>query len=256
MKHQLPLMDLITEKNSENEIASSQRDEINSGSKHAGEAKNINYIRSNTKLQKRTLLKPITDQRDLDPLNLRSSRATNSNNLNDYKDLKPISSYEERNNLINLNSKSEAVASVSENVLALRKLKELEERKKKIENEKLKSKETSERKALKKIRGKLENFVESNYVVVFFMVLTIFIMFIGDIQNGWLPATSDDAIDALQTVILVLFTIEIVITCFAKEGYLNSFFFWLDVVSTVSIIQDIGFMFDPLLNIGSSTSSE
>jgi hypothetical protein len=57
----------------------------------------------------------------------------------------------------------------------------------------------------------------------------------------------------LQTSILSIFTLEILFTCIAKEGYINSFFFWLDVISTVSIIQDIGFIFDPLINFGNNT---
>lgn len=37
----------------------------------------------------------------------------------------------------------------------------------------------------------------------------------------------------------ILFFIEIVVTVIGKEEYLNSFFFWLDFVSTLSLITDI-----------------
>ncbi len=104
-----------------------------------------------------------------------------------------------------------------------------------------------------KLRKKVEKFVDSTSFVIFFMFLTVFIIFIGDIQNGWLPSTLDNSIDILQTSILSIFTLEILFTCIAKEGYINSFFFWLDVISTVSIIQDIGFIFDPLINFGNNT---
>ena len=38
---------------------------------------------------------------------------------------------------------------------------------------------------------------------------------------------------------LVVFTVEIALTCYGKPDYLNSFYFWLDIVATVSIITDI-----------------
>ena len=75
-------------------------------------------------------------------------------------------------------------------------------------------------------------------------------MFINDIQMGYLPKSVDDVIDILQTTTFVLFILEIFLTCWAKKDYINSFFFWLDVISSISILQEISFIFDPLLNIG------
>ena len=99
-------------------------------------------------------------------------------------------------------------------------------------------------------RQRLQNVVDSNIFVVFFMVLTFFIMFIEDIQV-FLPRYVDETIDFLETFTLFLFILEIVLTSIAKEDYVNSFFFWLDIISTVSLIMDISFMFDPILQIGS-----
>jgi len=41
-------------------------------------------------------------------------------------------------------------------------------------------------------------------------------------------------------VCLILFSIEIVLSCIARPEYRNSFFFWLDFISTVSLLLDIG----------------
>lgn len=253
MKQQLPLLDLTTQKNNvnDNQKEVSQVDQIQISNNNS-EVKNLNFARN--KIIKRSV-KPSNEIKETPEINfnnLKSSRASNNDN-NEYKELKP--SNEERNNFIGSPSKSLAFI-VSDNQLALKKFGEFEELKKKMEDIKIKKQESEEQIRLKKIRGKLEKIVDSNFFVIFFMILTVFIMFITDIQNGWLPASSDNAIDYLQTIILLLFTLEIVVTCFAKEGYVNSFFFWLDVVSTISIIQDIGFMFDPLLSIGSTTTTE
>jgi hypothetical protein len=96
----------------------------------------------------------------------------------------------------------------------------------------------------------LEKFVDSNYFVIFFMILTVFIMFINDIQIGFLPKSVDYVIDILLTITFALFFFEIILNCIVIKEYFNSFFFWLDVISTLSILQDIGFIINPLLNMG------
>jgi hypothetical protein len=82
------------------------------------------------------------------------------------------------------------------------------------------------------------------------MILTVFIMFINDIQIGFLPKSVDYVIDILLTITFALFFFEIILNCIVIKEYFNSFFFWLDVISTLSILQDIGFIINPLLNMG------
>lgn len=101
---------------------------------------------------------------------------------------------------------------------------------------------------------KLEKIIDSNYVVIFMAIMTLFILFSNDVQYAWLPDTVDFPFDIIQTIMLGLFTIEIIITCIAKEGYIWSFFFWLDIVATISLIQDISFIFDPIINSGSTST--
>lgn len=43
----------------------------------------------------------------------------------------------------------------------------------------------------------------------------------------------------MTSIALLLFTIEIIVQSIGKDGYANTFFFWLDLVSTVSLITDI-----------------
>ena len=46
---------------------------------------------------------------------------------------------------------------------------------------------------------------------------------------------------------MILFFIEIVLSSIAKEDYFNSFYFWLDLISTVSLITDIGWIWDEII---------
>ena len=43
----------------------------------------------------------------------------------------------------------------------------------------------------------------------------------------------------MTSIALVLFTFELVTTSIGKDDYCNTFFFWLDLISTVSLITDI-----------------
>lgn len=112
----------------------------------------------------------------------------------------------------------------------------------------------SKRKELTKTQICLGKFVDNNYFVIFMTVLTIFVLFANDIQNAWCRTNVDVPIDIMQCLMFAMFTLEIVLTAIAKEGYIFSFFFWLDVISTISLIQDIAFIFDPLMALSTGGS--
>ncbi len=107
---------------------------------------------------------------------------------------------------------------------------------------------TKELKKKKKKKSKYqrygEDFVDSWQWGIFMAVVTIYTLFFDDIRVLALPKKWDDFFFFLTAVSLLLFTLEIVIACYAKSGYFNSFFFWLDVLSTVSMIFDIGWIMD------------
>lgn len=100
-----------------------------------------------------------------------------------------------------------------------------------------------------KIKKFFERILDNNIYIIFMMLVTILILFISDIQSGWLDKTVDNSIEIMQTIIFCLYTLEIIITTICKDGYINSFFFWLDILSTVYIIQDINFIINPILGL-------
>ena len=51
------------------------------------------------------------------------------------------------------------------------------------------------------------------------------------------------------------FLVEILLACIAKDGYFLSFFFWLDLVSTFSMVTDIGWVMQGGKNSGSNVTS-
>jgi hypothetical protein len=98
---------------------------------------------------------------------------------------------------------------------------------------------------LKKVCAKV---VDSNLFIGFMTLCTIFALFANDIQAALLPSSTDNIIDNTQATLLFIFTFEIFITAFAKKDYVNSFFFWLDIIATISLIQDADWMFNSIFN--------
>lgn len=45
-----------------------------------------------------------------------------------------------------------------------------------------------------------------------------------------------------------MFTIEIILSIICKKGYFNSFFFWLDLISTITLILDLTWVSDKLFS--------
>ena len=72
--------------------------------------------------------------------------------------------------------------------------------------------------------------------------LTIYALFGDDIRVLAFTTHEDDVFYGLSTVCLFFFLLELVLSSWAKEGYLGSFYFWLDLIATLSLIPDIGWL--------------
>jgi len=70
-------------------------------------------------------------------------------------------------------------------------------------------------------------------------VVTIYALLGDDLKLLTTTLTADNTFTFLTSVALVLFMLELILASIGKEGYLNSFFFWLDLVSTLSLVTDI-----------------
>lgn len=81
--------------------------------------------------------------------------------------------------------------------------------------------------------------VESNFVQVLMTLVTIYALLGDDLKLLTTTVAADDTFTVLTSISLVLFLIELLLASIGKEGYFNSFFFWLDLVSTLSLITDI-----------------
>jgi hypothetical protein len=76
-------------------------------------------------------------------------------------------------------------------------------------------------------------------------IITFYALFFDDIRLVAFTKSDDDYFFAVTTSCLFFFSFEIVLASYSKKDeYWLSFFFWLDVVSTLSLIPDIGWIMD------------
>ena len=80
--------------------------------------------------------------------------------------------------------------------------------------------------------------------------LTIYALFGDDLRLLLFKKRSDTTFDIFTSIAMLAFIVEIVISSVVKkEEYLFSFYFWLDVISTVSLIFDISWVWDRITGV-------
>ena len=77
-------------------------------------------------------------------------------------------------------------------------------------------------------------------------VITIYALLADDIRLLVFPKAADDYFLYLTSLSMILFLFEIILASIGKKDYFNSFFFWLDLLSTLSLVTDIPFLMDIL----------
>ena len=79
------------------------------------------------------------------------------------------------------------------------------------------------------------------------MALVSIYALVGDDIRMWcLAKSADPFVDGGLILSFVLFTVEILLNTVVVDEFKYSFFFWLDIIATFSLIPDIALMSDTL----------
>ena len=73
-------------------------------------------------------------------------------------------------------------------------------------------------------------------------LMTVYALFIDDFRVIFFSKSVDDYFYGLTVLCFISFSTEIILSCLGKEKYMYSFFFWLDLMSTFSLLFDIGWV--------------
>lgn len=84
--------------------------------------------------------------------------------------------------------------------------------------------------------------------------VTIYSLFFDDIRSVGVNVKKDPIFYGITSYAMFMFAFEIFLACITKDGYFNSFFFWLDFVSTITMIPDIGWIW--FMIVGQSSTGQ
>jgi hypothetical protein len=97
---------------------------------------------------------------------------------------------------------------------------------------------------------KLNKFLVNEHVQLYLLICTFFALFADDYRLISSPKNTDYLYDIFTIICIASFSAEIVISLFCKTGYRCSYFFWLDLISTISLIMDIVLIKEYIIELG------
>ncbi|RLN52110.1 hypothetical protein BBJ29_001634 [Phytophthora kernoviae] len=95
--------------------------------------------------------------------------------------------------------------------------------------------------------------LDSKWFTITMLIVTVYALFGDDIRLSLFSLSADNGFFSLASICLVLFSFEFLASCYAKPGYILSFYFMLDLIATFSVLPDIGWIWSQI--IGSNSSS-
>ena len=104
--------------------------------------------------------------------------------------------------------------------------------------------ESNKRKPRAQWKIKTEKLLENYYWVGMMSIVTFYALFADDLRVLLLPKSADTPMDVLTLLAMTLYLIELILGFLAVEGYLCSFYFWVDLISLLSMVPDITFVME------------
>lgn len=89
------------------------------------------------------------------------------------------------------------------------------------------------------IRARAREFVEGKWVTTIMTLVTLFALFGDDFRLWFFDSNVDPYYYGLICGSFVLFSTEVLLNSCVQDDFKYSFFFWLDIVATLSLIVDI-----------------
>lgn len=98
--------------------------------------------------------------------------------------------------------------------------------------------------------------MNTSFVQTLMFLVTLYALLGDDIRLLAFPKSLDDTFIKMTIASLFLFLIELTLASIGQPDYLGSFFFWLDLISTLSIITDIPPIMDAMTGSGGSNATD
>lgn len=91
----------------------------------------------------------------------------------------------------------------------------------------------------KGFKEKTYEFLDSVQVIIFMTIITIYALFADDVKQLIGSVEADKAFNVTYYIIFCIFMIEFLVSCYCVPNYILGLYFFLDLISTASILLDI-----------------
>ncbi|EEH58528.1 uncharacterized protein MICPUCDRAFT_38834 [Micromonas pusilla CCMP1545] len=88
-------------------------------------------------------------------------------------------------------------------------------------------------------KQRILRFLDGTRCTLFMTLVTLWALFGDDVRLMAFHAGDDPMFVGLVYVCLALFSAEMCLMCLAKRGYVGTFYFWLDLIATLSLLMDV-----------------
>jgi len=105
-------------------------------------------------------------------------------------------------------------------------------------------------------RKKTRKCLDHYAIVITMTLITFYSLFFDDVRMIFFDKDDDDSFFGITLICMIAFATEILLASISMDDYFNTFFFWLDIVSTVSMIPDCGWIWDPLTGGGDTSATD
>ncbi len=92
------------------------------------------------------------------------------------------------------------------------------------------------------LHAQMRNFLDHNATVTIMTIMNLYVLFGDDLRQLIESKSVDNAFFAITTICFIAFVLEIVLSLLARPNYFGSFFFLLDIISTIVLVFDIGWI--------------
>ena len=99
------------------------------------------------------------------------------------------------------------------------------------------------------IRIKVREVLEAWATQITMTTLTVYILFADDIKMLATPASADDIFSGICLGLMCLFGVELIISALVTDNYVFGFYFWLDLISLISMLLDIHWFYATMVDM-------
>lgn len=93
-------------------------------------------------------------------------------------------------------------------------------------------------------KWELQRWLDSPLVVILMSSITVYVLFADDMRMLLASVHEDDGFFAMACLCMGVFVLEILLSLYVKPDYRWSYYFYLDLIATVSLITDIGWVWE------------